>query len=55
MHREDVNQLPVIFDGHLEGVFCLGNFLRFFETHAEFHNRDPRKSRLSVELLLRKL
>lgn len=31
MNREDINQLPVIFDGHPEGVFFLGNFVRFFE------------------------
>jgi hypothetical protein len=50
---ETRGELPVIFDGHPEGVFSLGNFLRFFEITPSSTNEDPRKSRPSVELLLR--
>jgi len=37
MSREDMNQLPVISDGHLEGVFSRGHVLRFLSTQAELH------------------
>jgi len=35
MSREDINQLPVISDGRIEGVFSRGHVLRFSRTHAE--------------------
>lgn len=35
MSREDINQLPVIADGHLQGVFSRGHVLRFVRTQAE--------------------
>jgi Zn-dependent protease/CBS domain-containing protein len=35
MSREDINQLPVIADGHLQGVFSRGHVLRFLRTQAE--------------------
>src|SRR2546427_2900009 len=38
MSREDMNQLPVISDGHLEGVFSRGHVLRFLSTQAELHH-----------------
>ena len=38
MSREDMNQLPVIFDGHLQGVFSRGHVLRFLSTQAELHD-----------------
>lgn len=37
MSREDINQLPVISDGHLQGVFSRGHVLRFLRTQAELH------------------
>jgi Zn-dependent protease/predicted transcriptional regulator len=37
MSREDINQLPVISDGHLAGVFSRAHVLRFLRTHAELH------------------
>jgi Zn-dependent protease/CBS domain-containing protein len=39
MSREDFNQLPVISDGRLEGVFSRGHVLQFLRTHAELHSR----------------
>ena len=38
MSREDINQLPVISDGRLEGVFSRSHVLRFLRTHAELHS-----------------
>jgi CBS domain-containing protein len=35
MSREDINQLPVVSDGHLLGVFSRGHVLRFRRTQAE--------------------
>ena len=35
MTREDINQLPVLSNGHLEGVFSRANVLRFLQTQAE--------------------
>lgn len=37
MTREDINQLPVLSNGHLEGIFSRGHVLRFLQTHAEMH------------------
>jgi predicted transcriptional regulator len=39
MTREDINQLPVLSNGRLEGVFSRGQVLRFLQTHAEMHGR----------------
>lgn len=39
MTREDINQLPVLSHGHLEGVFSRGHVLRFLQTHAEMQGR----------------
>ena len=39
MTREDINQLPVLSNGHLEGIFSRGHVLRFLQTHAEMHGR----------------
>jgi Zn-dependent protease len=39
MTREDINQLPILSNGHLEGVFSRGHVLRFLQTHAEMHGR----------------
>jgi Zn-dependent protease/predicted transcriptional regulator len=39
MTREDINQLPVISDGRLEGVFSRANVLRFLQLHAELQGR----------------
>jgi Zn-dependent protease/predicted transcriptional regulator len=35
MTREDINQLPVLSNGRLEGVFSRAQVLRFLQTHAE--------------------
>ncbi len=35
MAREDVNQLPVVKDGHLEGFISRGGILRLLQTRAE--------------------
>ena len=35
MTREDINQLPVLSDGHLLGIFSRGQVLRFLKTQAE--------------------
>ena len=37
LSREDINQLPVVSDGHLEGVFSRAHVLRFLRTQAELH------------------
>ena len=35
MAREDVNQLPVVSDGHLEGIVSRAHVLQFLQAHAE--------------------
>ncbi|HKV81555.1 MAG TPA: site-2 protease family protein [Candidatus Sulfotelmatobacter sp.] len=35
MTHEDINQLPVLSSGHLEGVFSRGHVLRILQTHAQ--------------------
>jgi Zn-dependent protease len=37
MSREDINQLPVVSNGQLEGIFSRSHVLRFLQTHAELH------------------
>jgi Zn-dependent protease/CBS domain-containing protein len=39
MGREDINQLPVISDGRLEGVLSRGHVVQFLRTNAELHSR----------------
>jgi Zn-dependent protease/predicted transcriptional regulator len=39
MTRADINQMPVISDGHLEGLFSRGHVLNFLRTQAELHDR----------------
>lgn len=36
MGREDLNQLPVVRDGHLEGIISRSHILRLLQTRAEF-------------------
>ena len=38
MSREDINQIPVISGGRLEGVFSRGHVLRLLRTHAELQS-----------------
>ena len=38
MSREDINQLPVVSDGHLEGIFSRGHVLNFLRAHAELQH-----------------
>lgn len=35
MGREDINQVPVVSNGRLEGVFSPSHALRSLQTHAE--------------------
>jgi len=35
MSREDINQLSVVSNGHVEGVFTRAQLLRFLQLHAE--------------------
>ncbi len=35
MARDDFNQLPVISNGHLEGVLSRAEILRYLQTRAE--------------------
>jgi CBS domain-containing protein len=37
MSREDVNQLPVLSDGHLAGVLTRSHVLRLIQTRAELN------------------
>ena len=37
MTRDDINQLPVLSDGQLQGVFSRGQVLRLLQTYAELH------------------
>ena len=37
MSREDLNQLPVVQDGRIEGVISRGGVLRLLQTRAELH------------------
>lgn len=35
MGQEDINQLPVVSDGHIEGIFSRTHVVRFLQTHDE--------------------
>jgi Zn-dependent protease/CBS domain-containing protein len=35
--RDDLNQLPVVSNGHLEGVFSRGRLLQFLQAHSEVY------------------
>jgi Zn-dependent protease/predicted transcriptional regulator len=37
MGRDDVNQLPVVTDHHLEGIITRANVLQYLQTRAELH------------------
>lgn len=37
MARDDINQLPVISNGHLEGIFSRGNVVQFLQAHTQLH------------------
>lgn len=37
MGRDDINQLPVVSDGHLEGIFSRTHVVRFLHAHAELN------------------
>jgi CBS domain-containing protein len=36
MGREDLNQLPVVRNGHLEGIISRSHIVRLLQTRAEF-------------------
>jgi Zn-dependent protease/CBS domain-containing protein len=38
MGRDDINQLPVVSNGHLEGLFSRGHVVRFLQAHAQMHS-----------------
>jgi Zn-dependent protease/predicted transcriptional regulator len=40
MSREDINQVPVVSQGHVEGVFSRGQVLRFLQTHSELDGHE---------------
>jgi Zn-dependent protease/CBS domain-containing protein len=35
MTREDINQLPVVSDGHIDGIFSRAQVLRYLQLHSE--------------------
>jgi predicted transcriptional regulator len=35
--RDDLNQLPVVSNGHFEGVLSRGQLLQFLQAHAELY------------------
>jgi CBS domain-containing protein len=37
MSQEDVNQLPVVSNGRLEGIFSRSHVLRFLQIRDELH------------------
>lgn len=39
MSREDINQLPVLSNGRLEGIFSRVHILTFLQNHAELYKR----------------
>jgi Zn-dependent protease len=39
MSRNDVNQLPVVSNGRIEGVLSRSHILRYLQTHAEVRRR----------------
>ena len=39
LSRDDINQLPVVSDGHLEGVFSRGQVMRFLQANTGLHGR----------------
>ncbi len=39
MSRNDINQLPVVSNGHVEGVLSRSHVLRYLQTHAELQSR----------------
>ena len=39
MGRDDINQLPVVSDGRLEGIFSRSQIVRFLQVHAQLNSR----------------
>jgi len=39
MGRDDINQLPVVSNGHLEGIFSRSHIVRFLQAHAQLNSR----------------
>lgn len=39
MSRNDINQLPVVSNGHVEGILSRSHVLRYLQTHAELQRR----------------
>jgi len=39
MSRNDINQLPVVSNGHLEGLFSRAQIVNFLRAHSELHGR----------------
>jgi Zn-dependent protease/CBS domain-containing protein len=38
MGRDDINQLPVVSNGHLEGLFSRSHVVRFLQANAQLHS-----------------
>ena len=45
MGREDVNQLPVMSNGHLEGIVSRSHILRLVQTRIEVGLDDRQKEK----------
>jgi CBS domain-containing protein len=39
MSRNDINQLPVVSNGRLEGLFSRAQVLNFLRAHSDLHGR----------------
>jgi CBS domain-containing protein len=39
MSRNDINQLPVVSNGRVEGVLSRSHILRYLQTHAELASK----------------
>ena len=39
MGRDDINQIPVVSEGHLEGLFSRSHVVRFLQANAQLQNR----------------
>jgi Zn-dependent protease/predicted transcriptional regulator len=39
MGRDDINQLPVVSNGHLEGIFSRSHIVRFLQAHTQLNSR----------------
>jgi CBS domain-containing protein len=45
MSKNDLNQLPVVSNGHLEGVLSRAHVLRYLQTRAELQGLSMKTTR----------